>query len=295
MKEGDDGINAACDAIVHAGGSAEGGYFWLPEGATEEAVSAAKFLIEEWDWAYVSPATTGPGAPANGFDPNRYIVTRADGTRDPRAKYFVLRYDEHGSDPKHVRACRVGLLAYAMALRLQNHLEQLATDLTAVVSTIASDGVGIPDFAVRFGYAMCVPDLVAVVEGQTVTWEKTNHEGPSPGARHHALDCSPPVTATEEARALHRLVRAMHDGHCPNCRTLTGANAMLKHEPLDPRAQGFAERRHGHQCPGCGFAITQEEEDAILEQFAPVYAENLKVLARWRERRALARVAAAAE
>lgn len=288
MKEGDDGIDTACDAIIRAGGTAEGGYLWLPEGATEEAASAAKFLIEEWDWDGVAPATTGPGAPTQGFDPNRYIVTRADGTRDPRAKYFVLRYDEHGSDPKHVAACRVGFFAYAIALNNVGHLPELAHDIVKIVGELVRDPVGVPEFIIQMGGGY------GAGGSPGGTGLSGGIEKPHPPEKL-ALDCHIPLTEWEEARALHRLVRAMHDGHCPNCRKLTGANAMLKREPLDPRAQGFAERRHGHQCPGCGFAITQEEEDAILEQFAPVYAENLKVLARWRERRAMARVAAAAE
>jgi hypothetical protein len=32
----------------------------------------------------------------------------------------------------------------------------------------------------------------------------------------------------DEARALHRIVRAMHDGECPNCHSIHDAREMLR-------------------------------------------------------------------
>lgn len=46
---------------------------------------------------------------------------------DPNAQYFVLRLDTGGSDPEHIKACRIAAHAYADAI--QHHLPDLATDL----------------------------------------------------------------------------------------------------------------------------------------------------------------------
>jgi hypothetical protein len=58
----------------------------------------------------------------------RYIVRKADGSpTDPRAEYFVLRLDEHGSDPIHIEACRAAAMVYADLI--EPYLPQLAADL----------------------------------------------------------------------------------------------------------------------------------------------------------------------
>lgn len=46
---------------------------------------------------------------------------------DDDAEYFVLRLDEGGKDPEHIKACRIGVHAYADAIA--HHLPQLAVDL----------------------------------------------------------------------------------------------------------------------------------------------------------------------
>lgn len=43
------------------------------------------------------------------------------------AEYFVLRLDEGGSDIEHIKACRIGINAYADAIK--NHLPELSNDL----------------------------------------------------------------------------------------------------------------------------------------------------------------------
>ncbi len=58
----------------------------------------------------------------------RYCVTKLSGKPvDPEAHYFVLRLDNGGSDPKHIAACRVAILAYANAIH--EHIPHLAQDL----------------------------------------------------------------------------------------------------------------------------------------------------------------------
>lgn len=46
---------------------------------------------------------------------------------DPDAEYFVMRLDEGGKDSEHIRACRIGINAYADAI--EHHLPELAKDL----------------------------------------------------------------------------------------------------------------------------------------------------------------------
>src|SRR6185503_3497879 len=46
---------------------------------------------------------------------------------DEGSEYFVMRLDVGGSDLLHVRACRIGVNAYADAI--QKHLPELAKDL----------------------------------------------------------------------------------------------------------------------------------------------------------------------
>lgn len=46
---------------------------------------------------------------------------------DKDAEYFVMRLDEGGKDPEHIKACRIGVNAYADAIA--HHLPELAKDL----------------------------------------------------------------------------------------------------------------------------------------------------------------------
>lgn len=72
----------------------------------------------------------------------------------------------------------------------------------------------------------------------------------------------------ELARALHRVVRAMHDGHCPKCGHLA---CSMEFEP----SEGY------HACPNCEFAITKEESDEALAMFLPYMQKNYDKFAAW--------------
>lgn len=65
------------------------------------------------------------------FDSSRPIDdgnhTHKLGNTDPGAEYFVLRLDEGGKDREHIKACRIGIHAYANAI--EHHLPELAKDL----------------------------------------------------------------------------------------------------------------------------------------------------------------------
>lgn len=58
----------------------------------------------------------------------RYIISKTNGEPvDDNAEYFVLRLDENGDDKEHIKAGRIGVLAYAEAIK--HHLPQLANDI----------------------------------------------------------------------------------------------------------------------------------------------------------------------
>lgn len=62
----------------------------------------------------------------------RYAIRKIlpDGTTEPRdssSEYFVLRLDEGGKDIEHIKACRIGVNAYADAI--EHHLPELSKDL----------------------------------------------------------------------------------------------------------------------------------------------------------------------
>lgn len=59
----------------------------------------------------------------DGYKPPKYMLTPVD----QGAEYFVLRLDEGGKDPEHIKACRIGVNAYADAIK--HHLPELAKDL----------------------------------------------------------------------------------------------------------------------------------------------------------------------
>lgn len=75
----------------------------------------------------------------------------------------------------------------------------------------------------------------------------------------------------ERARALHRIVRAMHDGHCPACGCLDDASAFR---------EGYR-----HKCPNCGFTVSVTEAQAALKEFQPLLQKSLAVFEEWRASR----------
>ncbi len=78
---------------------------------------------------------------------------------------------------------------------------------------------------------------------------------------------------SEGAMALHRVVRAMHDGHCPSCGYLGPADKFWREE--------------SHQCPVCLFTVTEEEARAALMAFKPHFGKSLEVFEQWRSGKAV--------
>ena len=65
----------------------------------------------------------------------RYVVSKADGSPcDPNAAYFVLRLDNGGTDPAHLRACRFAARMYALFIQTikAEHLQRVAIELDSL-------------------------------------------------------------------------------------------------------------------------------------------------------------------
>ena len=68
-------------------------------------------------------STAKPSQIINNQDPFIEALCKVD--KD--AEYFVLRLDTGGSDIEHIKACRIGIHAYAGAIK--HHLPELSADL----------------------------------------------------------------------------------------------------------------------------------------------------------------------
>lgn len=80
---------------------------------------------------------------------------------------------------------------------------------------------------------------------------------------NHHIDVEPEI-----ARVLHRIVRAMHDGECPQCHTRLAQPSMMHVTRLDLGLAPGLEIGDKY-CRACGFTITQAEEKAAIAAFAP--------------------------
>lgn len=84
-----------------------------------------------------------------------------------------------------------------------------------------------------------------------------------------------------EARALHRVVRAMHDGNCPKCGYLGTATEFEYNYARAPRNLAILD----HICPACKFCVRYKEAEAAMEQFRPFMEQNVELFEAWRKRR----------
>lgn len=94
-----------------------------------------------------------------------------------------------------------------------------------------------------------------------------------------ADDCNLDVDPGEQARALHRVVRAMHDGHCPKCGYLASSEEF--YYPQRSRIQPSLSQLGFHKCPSCYFTITTDESKAALAEFRPYLQKSVMVFERW--------------
>lgn len=93
-------------------------------------------------------------------------------------------------------------------------------------------------------------------------------------------DANPLNLDHDEARALHRIVRAMHDGECPQCHDVFDAREMRR---TYARMRTTPMNQEGWECPACHFSISQMEAEEVLRLFAPFMERNLAVFRAWRE------------
>jgi ssDNA-binding Zn-finger/Zn-ribbon topoisomerase 1 len=83
------------------------------------------------------------------------------------------------------------------------------------------------------------------------------------------------------ARALHRVVRAMHDGECPRCHKVHMSDVM---HVID-RGPGMDVAWSGLRCPNCKFQISDEEAAEVFRIFGPFMEQNLDLFVEWRHSR----------
>lgn len=99
--------------------------------------------------------------------------------------------------------------------------------------------------------------------------EKSMRESPyiesdPPESKHLALDVS-----LEQARALHRVWRALNDGDCPKCHKFHAATEIIR-------------SAYGITCPSCRFVIAHSEIEAIEKLFAPAMDGAVAIFEKWR-------------
>lgn len=122
-----------------------------------------------------------------------------------------------------------------------------------------------------------------VVDGETIPIEekelvcfvpKENNLRPNENKLAISVNEVKPNQPSEIARAVHRIVRAMHDGNCPQCGHLAPAQDFFHPANYFPSY---------HSCPKCGFTITEMESKAALQEFQPYQTLNIAVFQEWRK------------
>ena len=86
-------------------------------------------------------------------------------------------------------------------------------------------------------------------------------------------------TKSDQARALHRVVRAMHDGHCMNCGYLAPA-----HQFEAWVVKGGVQASLNHKCPKCAFTVTNVEAHLALMEFQEYANKSVDVFKAWRDK-----------
>jgi hypothetical protein len=126
-----------------------------------------------------------------------------------------------------------------------------------------------------------VDKLVKYVEAKMVQAESDRfYEGlgvDKPAPTHgetHQLD----VDHFEKVRSLHRVVRALHDGECPQCHRIQPSEAVRIDDLELPGG-------YGNRCTHCNFTISAAEMDAVAAEFAPVMQKNFEHFLAWRKAR----------
>lgn len=176
----------------------------------------------------------------------RYTVTKNNGESvDRDAVYFVLRLDSGGRDWAHIGACRVAARAYVDQIRKEDskHMQQVADELECLLDRL---------------------------ERET-----------SKGGVSAACNLDVGDDAFERARCLHRVVRAMHDGHCPRCGWL-GPSETFYVGAMYGRSALVQEGEH--RCCYCGFTVTDSEAKKALDAFLPYLENSVRVFEEWRSK-----------
>ena len=94
------------------------------------------------------------------------------------------------------------------------------------------------------------------------------------------VKCNVDIEQAELGRVLHRVVRAMHDGHCPSCGLLKPSEIFYQTAITNPQHQeGIRPNRY--RCPRCLFAINEEDAIKALEVFRPFLQRSVDIFKEW--------------
>lgn len=92
-------------------------------------------------------------------------------------------------------------------------------------------------------------------------------------ARPGVASVAPPLAldvSLEQARALHRVWRALNDGDCPNCHKFHAATEIVRSSDAIT-------------CPSCWFHVKKTEIAAIEQMFAPAMDAAVAIFNKWRD------------
>lgn len=104
--------------------------------------------------------------------------------------------------------------------------------------------------------------------------------------------------AGHKTRALHRVVRAMHDGECPKCGHLGTSESFYYPRQITNSGPAWSCPRGIHEefckcerlvseachmCPKCEFTITDTEAEAALKEFQPFMKPNYEIFLEWQD------------
>ena len=136
-----------------------------------------------------------------------------------------------------------------------------------------------PDDAHRAYRAMCEITRILAKAGLNVPAAEAMEWQPAIDSAKRHLDSD-----ASTARALHRVVRAMHDGECPKCHLIHNSGSMVVYDRSGDTGSG-EKFFVGWKCPTCRFSITAREAAEALHEFGPYMDANLEVFEKWRAAR----------
>lgn len=148
-------------------------------------------------------------------------------------------------------------------------------DTELLVGDMEHDTYSSEDAARQVAQSAHYVAVAEAIEEMLAEQEMDDQEEAEPDPGELNLDVSP-----DQARALHRVCRAMHDGDCPNCGVISDSMSMVKIEVMTNGNDVKVWR-----CPHCKFEITEGEMHHARSLFRPYMQKSLDVFEQWSQSR----------